>query len=89
MAKKIVSIVHPFMLKQQVYVYEDGNKIDVVEAQTSELPNIIAETANKYEIIDINLGGSKRYNKALGTKISESYLSKYSTKGKQIEIKMI
>ena len=39
--KKIVAMLQPFDLKQTVYVYENGNKIKVVEIETAEVANTI------------------------------------------------
>lgn len=89
MAKHIITMVQPFMIDQQVIVYENGNKIDAIQCTVDDLPTTIADKANQYEITDIQIGGPRKYNKILGNKIAEEYLSKYSTKGKEIEIKFI
>ena len=33
MAKKIIGLLQPFDLKQNIYVYEDGNKIEIIETK--------------------------------------------------------
>lgn len=76
--KKIVTILQPFDLKQTIYVYEDGNKIQVAEIETAEVADGICKLAQSLEIKEINLGGAKQYAKGLGKKIQEAATIQYS-----------
>ena len=69
--KKIVAMLQPFDLKQTVYVYENGNKIKVVEIETAEVANTICTLAQEEKVEEINLGGAKQYSKGIGKKIQE------------------
>ena len=88
MAKKIIGMLQPFDTKQIIYVYEDNNKIDVVEATIDNFATVVSNLANKYGISDINLtGGPKQYIKKIGDQIKEEGLTNYSNN--QIEIKYL
>lgn len=76
--KKIVAILQPFDLKQTVYVYEDGNKIQVAEIETAEVADGICKLAQASEVKEINLGGAKQYSKGIGKKITEAAATQYS-----------
>lgn len=77
--KKIVAMLQPFDLKQTVYVYENGNKIKVVEIETAEVANTICTLAQEEKVEEINLGGAKQYSKGIGKKIQEAATTQYST----------
>ena len=59
--KKIVSVIKPFVVNQNVFVYEDGNKIDVLSVPLNDIQNILVNTATQYEVTDIELIGSKKF----------------------------
>ena len=83
--KKIVTILQPFDLKQTIYVYEDGNKIQVAEVETTDVANEICKIAQATEVKEINLGGAKQYSKGVGKKIRETAAAHYSN----IELEII
>ena len=76
--KKLVTILQPFDLQQTVYVYEDGNKIQVAEFETAEVADEICKLAQSLEIKEINIGGAKKYSLGIGKKIQEAAAAKYS-----------
>lgn len=85
--KKIVSVIKPFIVNQNIFVYEDGNKIDALSAPLNSIQDILIETANKYNITEIELIGSKKYSKGIENKIKETEMSKYNQN--KINIKLI
>ena len=85
--KKIMSIIKPFILEQNVIVYEDGNKIDVVSCNLNELPETMLQLATQYELTNIELAGPVSYLKGIQKQIQELEMSIYSTDN--IEIKLI
>lgn len=76
--KKIVSIIKPFVINQNVFVYEDGNKIDVLSVPLNDIQNILVNTATQYEVTDIELIGSKKYLNGIVNKIKETEMSQYN-----------
>lgn len=76
--KKIIAIVTPFQLKQDVYVYEDGNKVDIRYPKLEDLEETIFTLSEQYDIEKVSLIGSKQFNRGLSKKIKEKELSKYN-----------
>ena len=58
MAKKIIGLLQPFDLKQNIYVYEDGNKIEIIETKVDNFTSEMLQLINKYKIEDIELAYS-------------------------------
>lgn len=85
MAKKIIGLLQPFNLKQNIYVYEDGNKIEIIETEVDNFATEILQLINKYKVEDIELAGPKKYTKGIGTKIQEEYLNNYSNNNLDIK----
>jgi len=84
--KKIVSVIKPFVVNQNVFVYEDGNKIDVVSVPLTDIQNILIETASKYEITEVELIGSKKYLSGIVNKIQEKEIMQYDENKLNIKI---
>lgn len=76
--KKIVSVIKPFVVNQNVFVYENGNKIDVLSVPLNDIQNILVNTAIQYEVTDIELIGSKKYLNGIINKIKETEMSQYN-----------
>ena len=76
--KKIVSVIKPFVVNQNVFVYEDGNKIDVSSVPLNDIQNILVNTATQYEVTDIELIGPKKYLNGIVNKIKETEMSQYN-----------
>jgi len=76
--KKIVSVIKPFVVNQNVFVYEDGNKIDVLSVPLNDIQNILVNTAIQHEVTDIELIGSKKYLNGIINKIKETEMSQYN-----------
>lgn len=85
MAKKIIGLLQPFDLKQNIYVYEDGNKIEIIETKVDDFTTEILQLINKYKIEDIELAGPKKYTKGIGTKVQEEYIKNYSNNNLNIK----
>ena len=85
MAKKIIGLLQPFDLKQNIYVYEDGNKIEIIETKVDNFTSEMLQLINKYKIEDIELSGPKKYTKVIGTKVQEEYIMNYSNNNLNIK----
>ncbi len=77
--KKIIGILRPFDIQQIFYVYEDGNKIQVIKTSIDNLPKDVILLAKKYQINQIDLSGSQYYAKGIIKKIQEEEIKKYSS----------
>jgi len=76
--KKIVSVIKPFIINQNVFVYEDGNKIDAIQVPLNELQNMLIKIANQYEAYDVELIGSKKYINGIVNKVKENEIAQYN-----------
>ncbi len=85
--KKIVSVIKPFIMEQNIFVYEDGNKINVSTSNIEDLDQMILKLADEYEVTEVNLLGPTNYSKGLKTKIENAEITKY--KENKLEIKLI
>lgn len=85
--KKIISTIQPFDIKQAVYVYEDGNKIDITSIDLENLSEHLLNKAKEYDIEDIYLVGANQYSKQIKNKCEEKELEKYNSN--KIKINLI
>ena len=86
--KKIVTVLKPFTLKQNVYVYEDNDVIEVLQANDmADLENLVVAKAEEYDITDVTLVGAKKFSAGVKQKIEENELTKYNSKRLNIEVR--
>lgn len=85
--KKLVSVIKPFIVNQNIFVYEDGNKIDVLSVPLNEIEKVLVDTATQYEAHEVELLGSKKYLNGIVNKIREIENSRY--KENKLSIKII
>ena len=85
--KKIVTVIKPFTLKQNVYVYEDNDIIDVTQVNLKELEDIITTKASEYEINDVTLVGARKFSAGIKNKIQKTEMDKYNCNKLNIEIR--
>ena len=76
--KKIIGIIHPFDMYQTFYVYEDGNKLEVVHTKMNDIPDTIFELSNTYNVYQVDLSGAKRFSEKIIKKIQEKEFVKYN-----------
>ena len=76
--KKIIGIIHPFDMYQTFYVYQDGNKLEIVKARMNEIADTIFELSNTYDINQIDLSGAKHFIKGIIQQIQKKELIKYN-----------
>jgi hypothetical protein len=84
---KIIGIIKPFELKQQFYVYDNGNKIDAIEIGMDEIVDNIFTLKDKYNIKQLELVGAKTYSAGISKQIKEAELTKYNNNTLEIIIK--
>ena len=78
--KKIINIVSPVEAYQQIFVYDDGNKIEMFNINDINMfVDTIFSMTDKYEDIkQIQFIGPSKYAKGLANKIKEAEVSKYN-----------
>ena len=84
--KKIVGIVRPFDMNQTFMVYEDGNKLDVVETTLENLNNTILGLVNKYSVDNVNLIGPQKFLQGICNKLKEEFSLKYDNRNLTVDI---
>lgn len=80
MERKIICRLQPFLLEQEIYVYENGNKIDVAKAKSENLINTIISFSDKYKVNSIDFAGPGQYARGIGNQLQEARLVKYNQK---------
>lgn len=76
--RKIVAVLRPFDLKQNIFVYEDGNKINSSNVDTVQVAYEICKLAKEYNIDEINLGGTQKYTQGIGKQILDTSKEHYA-----------
>lgn len=84
---KIVSLLKPFLFKQQIVVYDNGNKIEALNISLEDFNKSILELSNKYNIIDVELIGSKKYAEGIKNNLQKEEILKYKENKLNIIIK--
>lgn len=76
--KKILAVLRPFSMKQQILVYENGNKLDAATPTINELNETIINLAEKYELDQIDFHGSKHFAKGIIEQLERAQMAKYN-----------
>lgn len=69
--KKIIGIIHPFDIYQTFYVYEDGNKLEIVRTKISDIPDTVFELSRAYDVYQVDLSGAEHFTKGVIKQIQE------------------
>ena len=69
--KKIVGVIHPFDMYQTFYVYEDGNKLDIIQARINDIPDTIFELSKIYDVYQVDLSGAEYFVRGIIKQIQE------------------
>ena len=85
--KKIIAMVRPFDAQQILMVYEDGNKIDMIQTSITDFNESLFALSEKHEVYQLDMTGPKKYIKGLEKQIKEAEMTKYSAN--KIEINII
>lgn len=85
--KKIIAMVRPFDAQQILMVYEDGNKIDMIQTSIADFNESLFTLSEKHEVYQLDMTGPKKYIKGLEKQIKEAEMTKYSAN--KIEVNII
>lgn len=75
---KILCSIKPFILKQEIYVLNNGNKIDGEKVKMENLSSKIIDYCNEYKTDEVCFVGFRNYAKKIGDKILKESISKYN-----------
>lgn len=87
--KKIIGVIRPFQLEQSIMVYEDGNKIDILQSTLEDLGNSIYSLSKKHDVTRVDLAGPKRFIEGVKDGLDTEYLQKKFELDSKIEINII
>ncbi len=76
--KKIIGIIHPFDIYQTFYVYEDSNKLEIIQTKMNDIPDTIFQLSHTYDVYQVDLSGAERFIKGIIKKIQEKEFTKYN-----------
>lgn len=84
--KKIVCVLRPFTMAQNIFVYEDGNKIEVKQTTINAMADMLFELSEKHSVYNIEIVGSKVYAKGIKNQVEKEELSKFNINKLNINI---
>ena len=76
--RKIIGIIHPFDIYQTFYVYENGNKLQIVKTRVKDIVDTILQLSQTYNVQQVDLSGAKHYIKGLIKQTQEAEMLKYN-----------
>ena len=78
--KQIAGMIQPGILNQIFTVYEDGNKIETIEAPFQDIAISIFQLAEKHNVENITLYGIKHWSEQIKNNIQAQEILKYNNK---------
>ena len=77
--RQIICIIQNFDIYQTIYVYQNGNKLDMIQVKMDQIPNTIIKFSNMYNIDDVRLMcHPKKYAQKMIEKIQQEELTRYN-----------
>lgn len=77
MNKKIVSIIRPFSLIQEIHIYDNGIETDEINTSLQDFNNTVFNIVNTEDINQIDLFGPRKYLKGLKNELLQIGKTKY------------
>ena len=77
MNKKIVSIIRPFSLIQEIHIYDNGMEVDEINTSLTDFNNTIFNIVSTKDINQIDLFGPRKYLKGLKNELLQIGKTKY------------
>lgn len=84
---KIVGNIQPFVMDSKLYVYDDGNCVEVKETDIDNINHNIFVLVDKYNIDQVDLAGPQSFLKGIKDKFDLAQMNKYDTK--KVNMKLI
>ena len=86
MSKKIISIIRPFNVNQETYIYDNGIKVKQLSIPLTGFNQSIFELVKTEEISRIDLLGSRPFLQGLKNQLHEFEQTKYKTSNLEVNI---
>ena len=77
MNKKIVTIIRPFSLIQEIHIYDNGMEVDEINTSLTDFNNTIFNIVNTENINQIDLFGPRKYLNGLKKELLQIGKTKY------------
>ena len=77
MNKKIVSLIRPFSLIQEIHIYDNGMEVDEINTSLTDFNNTIFNIVNTENINQIDLFGPRKYLNGLKKELLQIGKTKY------------
>lgn len=77
MNKKIVSIIRPFSLIQEIHIYDNGMEVNEINTSLTDFNNTIFNIVNTENINQIDLFGPRKYLNGLKKELLQIGKTKY------------
>ena len=77
---RIIVTLSPVERVHKVFMIKDGKLVDQCGVNVENLPEVVTMAADKYDITDVDLSGTKSYIEKIGTDIKEYNLTNYANK---------
>lgn len=84
--KKIICIIKPFALKQNIYVYDEDVELEHVVASMSDMPQMVFALVEKHNVKKLDLVGPKQFLYGIRKSIKNYDLSAYGLGDLEINI---
>ena len=75
---RIIIWTNPVAPFQKLYVMKDGVLIEQMGIQINDVPDIVFELAQKYEIQEIHFSGTRSYAEKIAEDLREQSVFKYN-----------
>ena len=75
---KIVSVIRPFTMQQNIFVYNGSNTVSITVAEMDNIEKAILNLVDEYQVNEVELVGAKKFTSGIKDKIVEAEISKYN-----------
>lgn len=83
---KMVAMLQPFEMAQKIYVYENGNLVEVSTSNIDNFANSVFALKDKYNATKMDLIGPSKFSKGCKDKIKREELTRYGASTLEINI---
>lgn len=78
--KTILIVCSMFTINQTVFVIENNQEIEKINANIDNISDTVNALATRYDIKTVNIKGAKMFTKKIGNEIQEDGITQYNRK---------